>query len=428
MSRRGRHERVSAGGPLRIAMFSDNFHPELSGISDSILTLAGALASGGHRFHLFAPRYTGRNYQLLGLPQAELDLGPAIRITRCSSLPYPTGTRQGRLAIPTGLRWRALRAFRPDLIHVHLPFTMGIEGLVAARALGAPLVGTNHTPISEFLRYSPIRGRWLERLANRYVGWFYRQCDFVSSPAQSILTEMAGALRRVPSRAISNPIRLDDFGPLPDTGGLKQKFGFPPFTVLYFGRLAPEKRLDLVLRAVAHLAPDLPDLGVAFAGRGSAEHHLKALCRALGLDARVKFLGFVPELSTVVEIYNAADVFVMTSTAETQSISTMQAMACGLPVVGVRAWGLQEYINPTNGILIDPGDERALREALLSLHTDPAARARLGQGGQRCVKAYSVPAIAAEWEGVYRMVLDRFQGQPGNEAGAASPPGAGRPV
>jgi glycosyltransferase involved in cell wall biosynthesis len=284
--------------------------------------------------------------------------------------------------------------------------------LIAAKVLGVPLVGTNHTPIREFLRYSPLRARWVGRAASRYVNWYYRQCDFVSSPAQSILAEMEGWLPDVPQRAISNPIRLDDFGLLPGKDRLKQKFGFSPFTVLYLGRLAPEKCLDLLLRAISPLAREVPGLDVAIAGKGAAEHDLKELCRRLGLEDRVKFLGFVPELSTVVEIYNAADVFVMPSTAETQSISTMQAMACGLPVIGARAWGLQEYINSGNGILIDPGDERGLREALVRLLTHPEIRAQLGQGGQRSVAAYSVPAIAAQWEEVYRTVVDRFLQRP----------------
>jgi len=86
----------------------------------------------------------------------------------------------------------------------------------------------------------------------------------------------------------------------------------------------------------------------------------------------------------------------------------MQAMACGLPVVGVRAWGLGEYINAANGILVDPGDEAALARALLQLATHPQMRHRLGEGGRAFVRAFSAPVIAAEWEDVYQEVLRRF--------------------
>lgn len=393
---------------MRIAVFSDNFCPELSGISDSIITLARQLAARDHRIRFYAPRYARRDYELLGLPVAETDLGELIEVVRLASLPYPTGTRQGRMVVPTGLRWRLLRGFRPDLIHVHLPFGAGLEGLIAARALGTPLVGTNHTPVTEFFRYSPIRAAWFGRLAARYTAWFYSHCDFVSSPSQTIFDEMEGFRFHVRHQVMSNPIRLDAFFPLPQRRLLKAKFGFSDFTILYAGRLAPEKRVDLILRAVACLASEVPAVSLALLGRGAAEADLKSLSRSLGVEGRVRFLGFIPDLTTVAEVYNAADVFVIASTAETQSIAAMQAMACGLPVVGVRAWGLGEYINETNGLLVDPADGQALRQALAHLATHPETRLTLGRGGQEFVTRFSAPAIAAEWEKVYGNVAEEF--------------------
>lgn len=393
---------------MRIAVFSDNFYPELSGISDSILSLARQLAARGHRLRVYAPRYARRDCELLGLPVAEIDLGESVEVVRLASLPYPTGTRQGRMVLPTGLRRRPLREFHPDLIHVHLPFGAGLEGLIAARVLGTPLVGTNHTPVTEFLRYSPIRAAWCGRLAAQYTAWFYSHCDFVSSPSRTIFEEMEKFWFRVPRRVISNPIRLDTFQPLSDRKRLKEKFGFSDFTILYAGRLAPEKRVDLIVRAVASLAAEAPAVRLALLGRGSAEEDLQSLSQSLGLEGRVKFLGFIPQLTTVAEVYNAADVFVIASTAETQSIAAMQAMACGLPVVGVRAWGLGEYINETNGILVDPGDGQALMQALAFLFTHPQARIELGKGGRESVRPFAPAAIAAEWEEVYRNVAEEF--------------------
>ena len=313
------------------------------------------------------------------------------------------------MVLPTGVRWPHLRRFHPDLIHVHLPFGVGLEGLIAARVLGTPLVGTNHTPVTEFLRYSPIRAAWFGRLGARYTAWFYSHCDFVSSPSGTIFDAMQQFRFHVRHQVISNPIHLDTFHPLSNRQYLKEKFGFSNFTILYAGRLAPEKRVDFIVRAVASLASEVQEVSLALLGRGSAEGDLKSLCRSLGVEGRVKFLGFLPELATVAEVYNAADVFVISSTAETQSIAAMQAMACGLPVVGARAWGLAEYINETNGLLVDPGDGQALRQALAYLATHPPTRLKLGQGGQEFVTRFSAPAIAAEWEEVYQDVLEEFR-------------------
>jgi len=393
---------------MRIAMFSDNFFPELSGISDSISTLARQLAARGHRIRFYVPRYARRDHERLGLPFTEIDLGESIEVIRLASVRYPTGTKQGRMVLPTGVRWCHLRGFHPDVIHVHLPFAVGLEGLLAARMLGTPLMGTNHTPITEFLRYSPFRGVRCGRLAARYTAWYYNQCQFVSSPSRSILEEMGQFRFRVRHRVISNPIRLEVFFPFASKHLLKKKFGFSDLTILYAGRLAPEKRVDLIVRAVASLASEDPATSLVLLGRGSAEDDLKSLCRSLGVEGRVKFLGFIPNLTTVAEIYNASDLFVIASTAETQSIAAMHAMACGLPVVGVRAWGLAEYITPTNGILVDPGDGQALRQALGYLSTHPDLRLELGKGGQKSVAPFSPASIAGEWEDLYQKVLEEF--------------------
>ena len=397
---------------MRIAMFSDNFYPELSGIADSIILVARELARRGHRIHIYAPRYTRANHELLGLPSTEINLGDCISVTRLASLPYPTGTGQGRMVVPTGVRWRLLRRFCPDVVHVHLPFGLGLEGMLAARILGKPLVGTNHTPLTEFLRYSPIQGDWLGRLATRYTAWFYKHCAFVSSPSRAIFDAMQAFHFRAPHSVMSNPIRLDEFVPLGRKGVLKKKFGFSTPTILYAGRLAPEKQLDLLVEAVAALALEFPTLGLALLGRGTEEDNLKSLSRSLGVERRVKFLGFIPEVSQLAEAYNASEVFAIPSTAETQCIAAMQGMACGLPVVGVRSWGLKEYINDANGILVDAGDGNALARALAHLLHHPEECLRLGNGGREFVKRFSSAAIAAEWEEIYGHVVGEFQLRP----------------
>ncbi len=390
---------------MRIAMFSDNFHPELSGIADSLATVSVELGRRGHEVRFYVPRYAAADYRRLGLPCAEIDLGDRVSVSRLPALRYPTGTGQGRLVLPTGLRWRGIRDFGPDILHVHLPFPVGLEGLVAARRLRRPLVGTNHTPVTEFLHYGPARGAWTRRLTADYTAWFYNRCAFVSSPCRAILEEMRACGLRVLHRVVPNPIRLETFRPLPDRRTLKQRFGFSDFTVLYAGRLAPEKHLDLVLRALPVVAAEVPAVRLALLGTGVSEGGLRALCRSTALGERVRFLGYVPSLATVAEIYNAADVFVSPSTAETQSIAAMQAMACGLPVVGVRSWGLAEYVTERTGLLVEPGDRVALATALVYLAQNPEVRLSLGSSGEDLAARFSPSAIAAEWEAIYEQLL-----------------------
>ena len=385
---------------MRIAIFSDNFYPELSGITDSILRTGKELARRGHRIAFFAPRYSPANYAALNLPYKEIDLGANISIHRFASLPYPTGTGQGRVVVPLGFRALRVRAFNPDVIHVHLPLGIGLEGLLAAQMLRRPLVGTNHTPTAEFMHYTPFSGESARRRAIQYVTWFYNRPQFVSAPSKSIFREMRPYGFRASHAVISNPLDTKLFLPLRKRIAMKRKFGLSGFTLLYAGRLAPEKHIDAIIHAVAFLKEELPDVSLAIAGNGMARQSLETLARERGVADRVKFLGFLPE-EQLVAAYNAADAFVMMSTAETQSIAMMHAMLVELPVVAARAWGLEEYVNERNDFLIPPGDIRALTEKIKELYKRPGLRSALGKNGRSFAIQFSPAVIADRWETIY---------------------------
>ncbi|MEN9560861.1 MAG: hypothetical protein RIQ56_134, partial [Candidatus Parcubacteria bacterium] len=171
---------------MRIAVFSDNFYPELSGIADSIMRSGIELARRGHSVAFYAPRYSAKNYQMVNRSHEE-PREKRIEIRRFASFPYPTPTGQGRLVIPSGFRSIAIRRFHPDVAHVHLPFGVGLEGLLATRLLRIPLIGTNHTPMSEFVRYSPFRGKQITAAILKYTVWFYNHCHYASAPSNPVL-------------------------------------------------------------------------------------------------------------------------------------------------------------------------------------------------------------------------------------------------
>ncbi len=393
---------------MKIAVFSDNFYPELSGISDSLVEIAGALALRGVATDFFVPYYSSADYALVHIPSGELVLGDKVRVKRLFSLPYPTPTQQGRLVIPFFLQWLGLlpKGRRPDVIHTHLFFGAGLEALAASFFLRRPLIGTSHTPLSEFLQYSPIRGVLLEKIALRLVSWYYNRCDFVTAPSQGILDEMRLYGFHQPCRVISNPIDVGIFfsASQEEYIELKKTFHLSSFTLLYTGRLAPEKHVDDILRAVALLKEEIPELGLAITGHGEAEVSLRALAEELGITERVQFFGTV-SIEDHARMYRAADVFGIMSTAETQSLSMMKAMATGIPVIGARARGLAEYIrHDENGFLVEPSNYTMLAEKILFLYHHPEERKRLGAEGQETVKKFSKEVIALEWQKLYQEV------------------------
>lgn len=393
---------------MRIAIFSDNFYPELSGIADSIMTTAKELGRRGHTIKFFVPRYAARNYRTANFPVEEVQLGENVFIHRLTSLPFPGPNKQSRMVTPLGLNTLRVRKFNPDLIHTHLFFGVGLRAVTAAKILRVPLVGTSHTPVEEFVRYSPIKFEWFKRLSSRYVSWYYNRCNFVSAPSGSIIREMRKTGFHRPSGVISNPIDLQSFIPpsLAQKRKLKKKFKLSENVVLYTGRLAPEKNIDVTIRAIAIVKKTFPNINFVITGHGGARESLEKLAKELGVDKEVKFFGTVHK-EKFTEIYQAADIFAIASTAETQCISMMQGMAVGIPVVGVDWLGLGDYISDQNGIKIKVGDFEAMSKKILFLFKNSKKRNELGQGGLSTVKKFSIPKIADEWEKVYEKVAKK---------------------
>jgi len=395
---------------MKIAVFSDNFYPELSGISDSLVEQASELSRLGHQIDFFVPCYGEKDFAVSHLPYKEIEIGKNVSIHRLFALPFPAPTKQGRMILPTFLRWIALQKKHPDIIHTHLFFGAGFEGLLASFFLHKPLIGTSHTPLTEFLKYSPIKAKFLNNFALRFVSWYYNRCDFVTAPSQSILDEMKQYGFYKPSRVISNPIDLNHFFPAKEDeqANLKKEFGLDSFVVLYTGRLAQEKKIDDIIRAIAILKEKIPGLCLVITGHGDVEDSLRTLAQELNIVEKVKFFGTVSNTDHA-HIYQASDIFAIMSTAETQSLSMMKAMATGIPPIGANARGLAEYIHDnSNGYLIDPGDYQALAEKILFLYEHPEERKRLGEGGIATVKQFSRTKIAKEWETLYTNVIDTF--------------------
>jgi len=393
---------------MRIALFSDNFYPELSGISDSIIALAKQLAVRGHEIGFFVPAYAPGDYAAANVPVAEIDLGPHISVTRFDSFPFATGTGHGRFVVPTGFRAGALSRFRPDVIHTQQFFGVGLEALFASWLFAVPTVGTNHTALKEFLKYSPIKSAWSDALIFNYMNWYYEHCDFVTAPSKSVFDEMVSLGFKNPrTQVISNPIDIQTFRPLTNKKTLKKKFGFTDTTIVHAGRLSDERNPEVLIKALAIIKKKIPTAMLAFAGKGTSEAKLRALAASLSLENSVKFLGFVNQ-PTLNEIYNAAEVFAIASTGDTQSLVMMQAMAAGIPVVGVRARALPEYINARNGFIVEPNDERAMAERVAFLLAHPVDARKLGRGARKYAEQFSEEAIAEQWEKIYEATIKDY--------------------
>ncbi|MFA6306904.1 MAG: glycosyltransferase [Patescibacteria group bacterium] len=393
---------------MKIAIFSDNFYPELSGISDSIISLAKELAELGHRINFYVPKYSAKNYQALNLAnQEELDLGKEIKIKRLFSTSAPFISNYSRIVIPV-ISPNFFKDFKPDIIHTQLFFGVGLKALAAAKLNKLPIIGTNHTAISEFIKLVPFRPNFLKKASLDYAVWYYNRCDFVTAPSQSVFKEMLVYDFNKPHKVISNPIDIDTFCPSGEKLKYKKKFNLSDNTIIYAGRLSLEKNIEVLIRAVALAKEKINDINLAIAGSGQLEDELKRLARELGVEKEVKFFGTLSKID-LAKLYQAAEVFSIASTSETQSLTLMQAMACGLPAVAVDARALPEYVNEKNGFVVKAGDEKSMAEKFILLLENNELREKLSRGAAEYVRQFSAPNIAKEWEKLYSETIKNYK-------------------
>jgi 1,2-diacylglycerol 3-alpha-glucosyltransferase len=386
-------------------MFTDYFFPELGGIQDSIATISRSLARRGHSIDIYAPRYARQDYRRIGSEVREYDLGANVRVHRRPSFPFPSSTLQSRAALLSPIAWTTAlgRRMKLDVVHTHSFFGIGLEALLTGACLRIPIIGTNHTTIAGFGPHIPVS----VHRATAYVSWFYNRCNLVTAPSRSVFDELGNGRLSRPHHVISNPIDTELFTPahVDECIALRARFRLSNPTITYAGRLGPEKNLDVLLRAVAKLRDSRVSAELAIAGHGSQEPKLRALARELGITQQVRFLGTLPQ-DELAQLLRISDIFALMSTSETQSMVLLQAMASGVPVVAANARALPEFVEPGNGVLVDPQDPGELARALADLLTSPERRRQLGSSGRLCAERCGIGTVTDGWEALYRSAID----------------------
>lgn len=373
---------------MRIAICSDQYLPLLSGLVDSVDTLARELRRRGHAVRIYAPT----------LPGAQAD----EQVYRFPSWTLPGSGDSMIVALPLGAM-KDLRAFKPDIIHTHLAGVTGFFALYASRRLSVPLVGTDHTLPADYLHYAKLDFPPFPYLVRKFSAWYYNRCAFVTTPGTNVLDELKDYGMTQPSRIISNPLPTRLFRPLPGKDELKKKLGIGERAVLVFGRIAREKNLDFALGVFARMSRETE---LVFIGDGPYRRELEKKIREQGLRSQVRFLGILRG-EPLVEAVNACEVCLITSVSETQSLTTLQSLACGLPVVAANAGGPAEYVREgETGYLIEPTDAATFAERLTKLLDEPELAKDFGRNARESIARFSPEHIAGEFEAVYKNVIE----------------------
>lgn len=331
---------------MKIAMFTDSFHPTVDGAVVSMERQAESLVRKGHEVVVVAPR------------PAE-DVAVRWPVHYLPSMEFRS-YRGYRIVVSPSDMLEYLRRERADIIHCHGLASMAILSLTAGKALKVPTVLTFHTMANEAVKYYSfigVREDLVVPLVWVYLRNLLRRPELVVFPSRPIEEELLGHGIRTKAHAVI-PTGVDCSTHRPENrdDGLLASFGLDGRRVmLHVGRLSMEKRLDIVLRAMKELAPEEPDLRLLVMGSGPAEKEYQGLTRELGIEDRVVFAGFVPD-DLLLKAYATCDMLVLASTFETQGLVILEAMASGMPVAGMRRRAIPEFVSDgVNGTLFDEG-------------------------------------------------------------------------
>jgi glycosyltransferase involved in cell wall biosynthesis len=303
---------------------------------------------------------------------------------------------------------------RPDVIHVHHPFPISLAALTAGRVHRVPVVATNHT-IPECTLFG-LRGSLTYRPAMIALGLHIRMALTIAQAVTTPTETAARLLRdlgfRKPILAISNGVDTTRFRPDP----LRVTAESVPI-VLYTGRLDDDKDMDTFIRAIPYVLKRV-QARFRIGGEGTDRARLERLVASMGLSEHVQFTGYVKD-DDLPAVYDSAAVYAISSRVELQSISTLEAMASGLPIVAVNAGALPEIVRSgVNGFLVPPGDSEAFGNAIASFLTDEAERVKKGAASRRIAEQHSHIEMVSQYERLFQSVA--VQHAPGAVYGAAS--------
>lgn len=391
---------------MNIVMLSNTYAPHVGGVARSIAAFSRQYRKFGHQVLVVAPEFDHCQVNEEG-------------VVRVPALQNFNGSDFSVVLPVSGLLNDSLDAFQPDIVHSHHPFLLGMTALRIARYRQLPLVFTHHTLYERYTHYVPGDSPVLQRFAIQLATQYANLADTVFAPSQSI-----GALLRergvqTPIETVPTGVEVERFSQ-GDGVGFRRRVGIPEnaFVVGHLGRLAPEKNLHFLATSIARfIATGLaesarsevgPEVHCLVGGSGPSEADIRAIFGQAGLDERLHLVG-VKTGQALADAYHAMDVFAFASTSETQGMVLTEAMAAGIPVVGLDAPGVREVVRDgVNGRLVKEEKSEVLVGALQWVAAQPPeSKRRLSEAARQTARDFSMPNTAARALASYQVLQRR---------------------
>ena len=354
---------------MKILMATDCYLFQTGGVTSVILALERGLRNAGHEVRVLALSNDGKSWRQ----------GDAYFIRSHRFPDYPE--HRFSLAFHDPLL-QELAAWRPDLVHIHTEATAGWMAKALARKTGAPVIMTTHTDFEYFIFGRFRQAPPVQALGRAWGRLAYRQAQQIIVPAEKArkfphLQPYADIVTVIP-----NGIRLEKYQRAvspEEKAALFARCGLQDSgrTLITVSRLSREKNLLELLRFFPALLQALPGAQLIIVGEGPQRGKLESFCRKQGLEGQVRLTGRIPP-EEVYQYYRMADLYVSASLFELHSMSLLEAMACGLPLLCREDDSLLGVLeNGENGWIYH--DESEFVRFAAETLTSPALHSRLSQ-------------------------------------------------
>lgn len=322
---------------MNIGIFTDAFYPQVSGVVTSTLILKNELIRLGHNVTIITVAH----------PDVEEEDG----IMRLPSIPFFLLPSQRVGMIYSRKIMIKIKKLDLDIIHTQTEFSIGIFGRIVAKKLDIPVVHTYHTMYEDYIHYVS-RGIMLKpasQFAKKVSKLYCRDCSAIIVPTMKVKDALReyGLERHIdviPTGVDIEPFKRSNY----DENLIKNEkksFGIDETepVVLFIGRLAKEKSVDIIINSMKELIVKIPNCKLLVVGDGPERENLEALVVELGIEESVVFTGEKP-WSEIGRYYQMGDVFVGASLTETQGLTFTEAMAAQIPVVAKYDKNLDDLI------------------------------------------------------------------------------------
>ena len=361
---------------MRFAIVTETYPPEVNGVALTVQGLETGLRQRGHAVSLVRPRQA-----------IESEAADDTLLVRGARLPRYPGLKFG---LPATRRLLALwKESPPDAIYVATEGPLGWSAVRAARRLGIPVATGFHTRFDEYMRDYGVR--FLQHTALRWMRRFHNSAQATLVPTRE-LADFLQAQGFPPAVHLARAVDAQHFSPSRRDEALRAQWGLGPddLAVIYVGRIAAEKNLDLSIRAFDAIRQQHPTAKFVWVGDGPVRERLAQEHRDF------VFCG-VQRGEALARHFASGDLFLFSSHSETFGNVTLEAMASGMPTVAFNYGAAREHlVDGVHGAAVE--DDDAFMAAALRLATDPAARRAMGEAAVAAMRALRPEQVAADFD------------------------------